>query len=110
MDTPILEQSNPSATTLTDAYTVPTGKMAVLSSIIVCNRNAAARTYRIALAPGGATDDPSHYIAYDSTVDGNKTVTFVLGITLAADDVVRVYDSAADVTFTICGVENDTGA
>jgi len=110
MDTPILAQRNPAATTLEDAYTVPTGKWATISSVSICNRNAAARTFRIALAPNGDADDPVHYLFYDSNIDGNKTVTAVLGLTLPEATVVRVYDSAADLTFTICGAENENGS
>ena len=64
----VLAQSAPSATTITDAYTVGSGKSAVVSTITVCNRSTSAVTYRIAVRPLGATLANQHYIAYDATV------------------------------------------
>lgn len=104
-DYKILGQSAPSATTATTVYTVPSGRSAVVSSIIVCNRSATATTYRIALRPAGATLADQHYVAYDVAVGGNDTTTISIGITLAATDVVTVYTTAATVSFTVSGSE-----
>jgi hypothetical protein len=104
-DYKILGQSAPSATTATTVYTVPSGRSAVISSIIVCNRSATATTYRVALRPAGATLADQHYVAYDVPVGGNDTTTISIGITLAATDVVTVYTAAATVSFTVSGSE-----
>lgn len=104
-DYKILGQSAPSATTATTVYTVPSGRSAVVSSIIVCNRSATATTYRIALRPAGATLADQHYVAYDVAVGGNDTTAVSIGITLAATDVVTVYTTAATVSFTVSGSE-----
>ena len=101
----VLAQSAPSATTNTDAYTVGSGKSAVVSTITVCNRSASAATYRIAIRPLGATLANQHYIAYDVALAANDTTALTLGVSLAATDVVTVYASTADLSFGIFGAE-----
>ena len=101
----ILGQSAPSATTATTAYTVPSARSAVISTIVVCNRSATAATYRIALRPGGATLADQHYVAYDVSVGGNDSTTVSIGITLATTDVVTIYASAATLSFSVFGSE-----
>jgi hypothetical protein len=103
----VLGQSAPSATTDTNVYTVGSGKSAVVSTITVCNRDAASATYRLAVRPAGATIANQHYIAYGTTVPANDTISLTLGITLAATDVVTVYASTANLSFNIFGAEID---
>jgi hypothetical protein len=101
----VLAQSAPSATTNTDVYTVGSGKSAVISTITVCNRAASAATYRIAIRVAGATIANEDYIAYDSSVPANDTISLTIGITLAATDVVTVYASSANISFNLFGAE-----
>jgi hypothetical protein len=101
----VLAQSAPSATTNTDVYTVGSGKSAVISTITVCNRSASSATYRIAIRVAGATIANEDYIAYDSTVPANDTISLTLGITLATTDVVTVYASSANLSINIFGAE-----
>jgi len=101
----ILGQSAPSATTSTDLYAVPSSTQAVVSSIVVCNRDSAAATYRISTAENGATLANSQYIAYDVTVGGNDSTIITIGATLGDTDKIRVYASTANLTFTAYGSE-----
>ena len=101
----VLGQSAPSATTNTDVYTVGSGKQATVSTITVCNRSATSATYRIAVRPNGATIANEHYIAYDATVGANDSVTWTIGVTLGAADVVTVYASTANLSVNIFGAE-----
>jgi glucose-6-phosphate dehydrogenase assembly protein OpcA len=101
----VLAQSAPSATTATNAYTVPSSTSAVVSTIVVANRAASPATYRIAVRPGGATLANQHYIAYDVTVGASDSTTLTLGITLATTDVVTVYASTANLSFNVFGSE-----
>jgi hypothetical protein len=101
----VLAQSAPSATTNTDVYTVGSGKSAVVSTITVCNRSASAATYRIAIRVAGATIANEDYIAYDSTVPANDTISLTLGVTLAATDVITVYASTANLSINLFGAE-----
>jgi hypothetical protein len=103
----ILGQVNPSAATLTDAYTPSAGKLySAISSIIVCNRSSAVpTTFRISVAKGGAADDLKQYIAYDTPIDTNETREFTIGPTVAFGDVIRVYATLATLSFNIFGDE-----
>jgi hypothetical protein len=100
---PVLFQSNPSATTLTDVYTVPALTSIVLSSFVVCNRGAAT-SFRWSVAVNGAANDNSQYLCYDTAINANETQTYTLGVTLDAADVVRVYATLATLTFSGFGV------
>lgn len=100
-----LAQSKPSATTLTDAYTVPAATSAVISTVTICNQSATATSYRLSVAVAGLADTAKQYIAYDVAIAGNTTHTLTLGISLAATDVFRVYNTLATCSFNVFGVE-----
>lgn len=101
----VLGQSNPSATTVTTLYTVPSATQAVVSTIVICNQTATAATYRIAVRPAGASLAAVHYVAYDITVGASDSTALTLGITLATTDVITVYASTATLSFTAFGSE-----
>lgn len=99
----ILGQSNPGATTLTDLYTCPDG-VGVVAHLFITNRSAVATSFRVSVARDGAADDSSQYVAYDKAVLGNA-VERLEGITLAPDDVVRIYATLATLSFVLFGLE-----
>ena len=101
----VLGQVNPSATTATTLYTVPSSKSAVVSTITICNQAASSATFRVAIRPAGASLAALHYVAYDSTVAANDTTALTLGVTLATTDVITVYASSATVSFNAFGSE-----
>lgn len=101
----VLAQSNPSATTATTLYTVPSSTSTVVSTITVCNQAASAGTFRIAVRPGAATLAAQHYVAYDVAIAANDTTAITLGLTLATTDVVTVYASSATMSFNAYGSE-----
>jgi hypothetical protein len=101
----VLGQVNPSATTATTLYTVPSAKTAVISTIVIANLSTSAATYRIAIRVGAATLSNEDYIAYDVALSANDSTALTLGITLAATDVVTVYASSANVAFNAFGDE-----
>jgi glucose-6-phosphate dehydrogenase assembly protein OpcA len=101
----VLGQVNPSATTLTTLYTVPSAKEAVVSSISVANLTATAATFRLAVRPAGASIANQHYIGYDITVGASDTTIITVGLTLATTDVLSVYASTANVAFQAFGDE-----
>jgi len=101
----VLGQSAPSATTDTTLYTVPADTSAVISTIVVANRAGTSATYRIAIRPNGATLANQHYIAYDVTVSGSDSTTLTVGLTLAATDIITVYGSTANLSFSVFGSE-----
>jgi P2-related tail formation protein len=101
----VLGQANPSATTLTDVYTVPGATAAIVSTIVVCNRSAVPTTFRLGIAVAGAGTDPKQYLAYDAPIDSYEVVPFTIGATLAATDVVRIYAVLATVSVNVFGEE-----
>ena len=101
----VLGQVNPSATTATTAYTVPSATETVISTITVANIGPAPATYRIAVRPNGATLENKHYVVYDSSVAPQSTDTLTLGITLDATDVVTILASTANLAFNLFGSE-----
>ena len=101
----VLGQSAPSATTATTLYTVPSATEAVISSIVICNRDASSATFRLAVRPNGASLANEHYIAYDVTVGASDSTVLTLGITMDASDVLTIYASTANLSFSAYGSE-----
>jgi hypothetical protein len=102
----VLGQLANAATTLEDLYTVPSSTSAVISTIVVCNANASARTFRLAVIKSGETVGSKSYVAYDVTVGANDSTALTLGITLATGDKIQGYSSAAtSLSMTAFGSE-----
>lgn len=101
----VLGQSNPSATTNANLYTVPSATQTVASTINVANLSSSAATFRIAVRPAGSTLASQHYQCYDVPLPANDSISLTLGWSLAATDVVTVYSSTSNVAFTLFGCE-----
>lgn len=101
-----LAQSAPAATTLTDAYTVPSAKHATVE-VMMCNRSTST-TVRLQHAIAGAASANAQYLLYDYPLDANASVV-TARFTVKATDVVRVYSTSGNVTFNINGIEEDDG-
>jgi hypothetical protein len=101
----VLGQAAPAATTADNVYTVPSATEAVVSTIIIANRDAAAGSFRLSVRPNGATQADEHYIAYDVPIAANDSTTLTLGITMDAADVLTFYASSADMSINVFGTE-----
>lgn len=101
----VLGQSAPAATTLTTLYTVPALTVAVVSSLVVCNRGIDLSDFRVAVRPAGAAIADQHYLYYDLTIPGKNSFAATLGLTLATTDVVSVYAELAQMSFSLFGEE-----
>ncbi len=100
----ILGQAAPAAVTEVDLYTVPAAKNATVK--IVATNRASAATIRVSVGVDGEATATKQYIAFDNpinAVDTEATTTFMIGST----DVVRVFASTADISFTCTGIEED---
>jgi ATP-dependent protease ClpP protease subunit len=86
-------------------YTVPASTETIISSIIICNRENSANTFRLAIKSDGGTIADEDYIAFDSNIQANDTITLTLGITLDASDVISVGASDSNVSFSVFGTE-----
>lgn len=103
----ILGQASPSATTETELYICPsTSADTVISTITVCNRSASVATFRISNSVASGATATKDYIYYDTILAGNDTFASTIGITISPTDVVRVYASTANLSFSLFGQEN----
>ena len=102
----VLGQSNPTASTETTLYTVPSATSAVVSTITVTNTEDKGQTYRIAVkksADAGNATVTSQYIAYEAIIYGYDTVAITTGLTLATGDIITVYTTGSYVAFQAFG-------
>ena len=87
-------------------YEVPAATEAVVSTIVVANITAAAKTYRLAVVPNGTAVTDEHILAYDVAIAANDSTALTLGVCLDATDTIRCYASAASaISFTAFGSE-----
>lgn len=100
----VLAQNSPAAATNTDIYTTPALTSAVVSTLSICNRGTSA-LFRVAVRPAGETLSNKHYIAYDNYVEQYDSLFLTLGVTLGPTDVVTVYSSSANLSFSLFGSE-----
>lgn len=100
-----LGQVNPSATTLTTLYTVPSSTSTTISSIVICNQAITSGTFRVSVQVAAAANNAKQYLYYDTPLGANDTFIATIGITLATTDVVNVYASSASMSFSLFGVE-----
>jgi hypothetical protein len=99
-----LAQAHPQATTDTTFYTVPTGKEAVISTLVIANSQGSSSTFRIAVRPGGETLENKHYTAFDVPIAAGVTLGLTIGITLAAGDVITVRSASTRLGFSLFGM------
>jgi len=93
-------------TSLASLYSVPASTSAVVSTISVANLTANDVTYRINVKKAGEADNDKQFLVYDATVLAKSTATYTLGITLGAQDQLRVLCSTANaVAFQAFGSE-----
>ena len=101
----VLGQLDVSATTTTTLYTVPDLTQTTVSSLVICNRSSSGITFRVSVHVAGAGADDKQFIFYNEALAATTTRTVVIGMCLNQADVVKVYSSAADVSFNMFGVE-----
>ena len=88
-----------------ELYLVPASTEAIVSTIIVTNREAAANTFRIATKSDNSAVANTDYVAYDTSIAANDSITLTLGITLQAAAEISVGASDANVTFQAFGTQ-----
>ena len=86
-------------------YLVPSSTEAVVSSIVVANRESATNTLRIATKTDNSGEADTDDFAYDATIAANDTIALTLGVTLQTGGEISVGASDANVTFQAYGTE-----
>jgi len=94
-------------TALTDLYTVPSDKQAVISSLTVCNYGTASYEYDLRVRPGGASAADIHYLASGVLIPPNETAFITAGIALGTADVLSVQATGSAVSFMAFVNESD---
>lgn len=110
----ILGQASPAALSEKTIYSVPTqnwtsGLIAVLRTIVVCNRQNSQGTFKIKIIPLGSDVGDYQYICYDTPIKANDTITLSLGVIINQGDSVVVENSSGSIGFTVSGYEEIPG-
>lgn len=89
-----------------DLYDVPASLWAGVSTILVCNRNAAAKTFSLRVRPGFETEAADkQYIFKDVEVPGNDTYEITCGLVLGPLHLLRITASTTEISVTVFGWE-----
>lgn len=99
---PVLAQLACQATTNETLYT-SAADGTVAYRVRITNRANAAKTYRLAYRPLGASLANAHYLEYDTSIAANVSVTLDLFLLMDNTDVLTFYGSSADLTVTLFG-------
>ena len=91
-------------TTFSGTYTVPASTQGVSSTLYVSNNSSATQYFRIALQKGGAAL-ANQWIAYDTPISANTTISFTTGVALNAAEIAYFQASSNLVVFTLDGTE-----
>ena len=102
----ILGQVSPAANAANTVYTVPAATQAVISTVNICNLDTVNRTFRLAAVPSGTSLAQKNYLAYETVIPGNDSISITIGISLGANDSVSVFaNSTANLAFSVFGSE-----
>ena len=93
-------QGTSSTGTYATLYTTPADTEAVISSLLVTNQSSNAVTVRIGMDTTAGTPGNSEFLVYDAAIAGNDMVALTLGITMPAENFIRVASSASTCNFT----------
>jgi hypothetical protein len=93
-------QGTSSTSTYATLYSTPTGTVANISTIAICNTASASATYRVAIMESAGTPSAQNWLIYDSVVAANDTVFITIGVSLSSQKFVRVSSSANTVSFS----------
>ena len=94
-------------TTYATLYTTPSPKTAVISTIVVCNTSASNVLFRIGLMGTAGTPAVAsgQFLAYDSTVAANDTITLTIGLSMSTGQFLRVSAGSTAINFTAAVAE-----
>lgn len=84
----ILGQAAPA--TSSNLFTVPSAQYYIVSTLVIANTTTSASTVRVHARVAGAAAATSNAVVYDASIPANSTVTFTLGMTFTATDILTV--------------------
>ena len=101
----ILGQQNPSASTLTTVYTVPSSTNAIISTITCANFGATASNVSLSVHVANAAWAANMQVANNISVGTQNSLALTLGVTLGAGDTIRANCSTANIAVNVFGSE-----
>jgi hypothetical protein len=101
----VLAQSAPSAATATTLYT--SSSAVIVSTLNAANIGGTQDTIRVAVRPAGAALANQHYIAYGVPLAAGSVFSIQGGLTLASTDVITVYSTTGNTSFSAFGSEGN---
>jgi hypothetical protein len=93
---------------LTNLYTVPSAKSAVISGLTITNSGKVISPYRVAIIPSGtsvANISLANFITFDEVIKPRQSRNQAQGITLGTGDSIYVAADSGEVTFQLFGAE-----
>ena len=93
-------------TTVTPAYTVPSGTTGVVKQIVFNNTGSANNTVTVNLVPNGGTVATSNQIVSLLSIAGYSQIIWTADLPLAAGDSIQLSSGiSGNVTATVSGIE-----
>jgi len=84
-------------------YTAPAGVIGRIAEIDICNTNAVAATFSIAIVSAGGSAGVGNALFYNAPINGNTTVQWTGSLGLNAGDFIQVKGSVTGITFNVSG-------
>jgi hypothetical protein len=101
----ILGQINPTANTMSTAYTVPASNSAVISTVVICNQSVNSAAFSLAAVASGDSPLAKNFLNFQTPVPGNDSITITIGMTLAANDSIRANATSSNISVSVFGSE-----
>lgn len=101
----ILGQVNPLSDTVTTLYQTPLNANTVVSTLQVCNQTANDGKFRISVRHSTDVLASKHYLAYDTVVPMNDSLSLTIGLTMANTDIIEVSANNSYTSFNLFGSE-----
>jgi len=92
-----------SVPTKSDAkYALGVPSQAIVSSIVVCNRENSANAYNLAVVPSGETGPSFHHLIFATkSIDANETHVISIGLGMQTGDAIYAQQSVDDKSFSV---------
>jgi hypothetical protein len=101
----VLAQVAPSAATATTLLTASSAT--IVSTLNASNIGGTQDTIRVAVRPSGATLANQHYIAFGVPLAAGAVFSIQGGLTLANTDVITVYSTTGNTSFSAFGSDGN---
>jgi hypothetical protein len=102
----VLGQAAPANTSSAVLYTVPADTQTIVSTLVISNLTATEVNANVNICVLGVSSTNANTILKALPIPSNSLVTFTLGITMSATDVIRIQSAQADaLSFNAFGSE-----